>query len=424
MNDMKKCLFVMLMLLPMTVSAYDVEIDGIYYNIYSGTASVTAGDEKYTGEIIIPSEISYEGTKCIVLSIEQSAFLLCTGLTSVSIPSSVISIENRAFSGCSKLNNVILEEGLERIGKYGFTNCMSLTNISIPNTVISLGESAFEGCISLTSVSLSSGLTRIDNGIFKGCEKLAAISIPTSVTYIGDSSFSGCKSLTSVNLPDEIGGIGSRAFNGCSGLSSIVIPNSVTMIGSYAFASCGLSNITLGNSIETIGDRAFFQSTLDNVYCYAEVVPFASSTSFNNISVTTLHVPSKVINDYKTTQPWSNFNDIVALEGGELIKCATPTIAYSNGRLIFTCDTEGAECVATITDADIKTHYGNEIPLTMTYTVSVYATKEGYKNSDVVTKVINIAGAGGSGMHGDVNGDGVVDAADVVKVTNIIMGKN
>ena len=38
------------------------------------------------------------------------------------------------------------------------------------------------------------------------------------------------------------------------------------------------------------------------------------------------------------------------------------------------------------------------------------------------TKEINMAGAGGSGIPGDVNGDGVVNAADIVMITNIIMG--
>lgn len=69
-------------------------------------------------------------------------------------------------------------------------------------------------------------------------------------------------------------------------------------------------------------------------------------------------------------------------------KCGTPTIGYNDGKLTFTCKTEGAECVANISDTDIKTHYGNEISLTVTYTVSVYATATGYENSDVATATL------------------------------------
>lgn len=69
-------------------------------------------------------------------------------------------------------------------------------------------------------------------------------------------------------------------------------------------------------------------------------------------------------------------------------KCATPTISYTNGKLTFSCTTDGAECVTTISDADIKTHYGNEISLTATYTISVYATKTGYDNSETATATL------------------------------------
>ena len=69
-------------------------------------------------------------------------------------------------------------------------------------------------------------------------------------------------------------------------------------------------------------------------------------------------------------------------------KCATPAISYTNGKLTFSSETEGAECVATISDTDIKTYYGNEIPLTATYVITVYATKEGYDNSETATATL------------------------------------
>lgn len=107
----------------------------------------------------------------------------------------------------------------------------------------------------------------------------------------------------------------------------------------------------------------------------------------------------------------------------ETQKCATPTISYINGEIVFGCETEGVNYVSVITAPDAKNYYDGKIIPTNQYTVSVYATKEGYENSDVATKVIDIAGTVGSGVRGDVNGDGVVDVADVVKVTNIIMGE-
>lgn len=74
--------------------------------------------------------------------------------------------------------------------------------------------------------------------------------------------------------------------------------------------------------------------------------------------------------------------------GTETEKCATPTISYSNGKLKFYCETEGARCIATISDTDIRTHYGNEISLTATYNISVYAAKDSCENSDTATATL------------------------------------
>ena len=69
-------------------------------------------------------------------------------------------------------------------------------------------------------------------------------------------------------------------------------------------------------------------------------------------------------------------------------KCTKPTIRYHNGKLIYYCDTEGAMCQSTITDTDIKSYSSNEVQLTATYNINVYATKSGYDNSDVATATL------------------------------------
>ena len=68
-----------------------------------------------------------------------------------------------------------------------------------------------------------------------------------------------------------------------------------------------------------------------------------------------------------------------------LLKCATPTISYSKGVLTFNCETEGAECQSFITDSDISPYTGNKVMLSVTYYITVYATKDGYENSDEAT---------------------------------------
>ena len=101
---------------------------------------------------------------------------------------------------------------------------------------------------------------------------------------------------------------------------------------------------------------------------------------------------------------------------GQMAKCATPTISFADGKLRFSCETEGVGYAYEITNADVKNGFASEVSMTGTYTVSVYATKEGLEDSDVATLAFSMGG----GMKGDVNNDSKVDIADVTAVINII----
>ena len=139
-----------------------------------------------------------------------------------------------------------------------------------------------------------------------------------SVTSIGDAAFYECIDLTSVTIPNSVTSIGSDAFWGCRSLTSVTIPNSVTSIGDYAFYGCiGLTSVTIPNSVTSIGDRAFAECKyIENVYCYAEEVPSTDFDAFDdsNIENATLYVPASAIEAYKTTEPWSDFGTIKAIE--------------------------------------------------------------------------------------------------------------
>ena len=441
-----KHLFTALLLLCSTIAlAEEVTINGIKYDVITKAkqAKVISGGN-YSGNIVIPETIEHNGAIYSVTSIGDCAFFICTGLTSITIPNSVTSIGDYAFSHCSGLTSITIPNSVTSIGYQAFYNCSGLTSITIPNSVTSIGGSAFMGCTGLTSVTIPNSVTSIEDYTFSCCSGLTSITIPNSVTSIGDDAFSNCNGLTSVTIGNSVTSIGEDAFSYCSGLTSITIPNSVTSIGSWAFAGCssltsitipncvtsigesafyecsGLTSVTIPNSVGSIGKRAFDYcngltsvtigsgvnyigieafvrcGSLADVYCFATKVPLTESDAFNESypEYMTLHVPAEGINDYRTTEPWSSFGNIVALNSGAggggvtTPKCADPVISYSNGALSFDCTTANAEFISEIICNDADKYYINSINLAATYNICVYATATGYENSETVNATL------------------------------------
>ena len=248
----------------------------LYYDIISdSTVEVTyyIDIDYVSGDVVIPSTVTYDGTTYSVTSIREGAFLSCSGLTLVTIPNSVTSISNGAFIECSGLISINVASGNTHYSSidgvlYNYVQdtliqCpVAKTSVTIPNSVTSIGESAFEYCSRLTSVTIPNSVTSIGGFAFDGCSGLTSVSIPNSVTFIGSNAFSGCSGLTSVTIGNSVTSIGGLAFYGCSGLTSVTIPNSVTSIENYAFSGCtGLTSITIPNSVTSIGGSAFYGCT-------------------------------------------------------------------------------------------------------------------------------------------------------------------
>ena len=156
-----------------SASAYDVMVDGIYYDVLEdNVASVTYGDTKYFGDITIPSSIKVNDVDYAVTYISSWAFNNSSGLTSVTIPNSVISIGEMAFIDCSRLTSVTIPNSVTIIADEAFWGCSSLTSITIPNSVTRIGEAAFFQCKGLTSVTIPNSVKSIGGSAFKYCSKL------------------------------------------------------------------------------------------------------------------------------------------------------------------------------------------------------------------------------------------------------------
>ena len=371
-------------------------IDGFRYLLDSDTKTATLvlkTDGNYSGDIIIPEKVKgNDGVEYIVASLGASCFEGCSGLTSITIPSSVTSLGESCFKGCSGLTSITIPSSVISLGNYCFFYCSGLTSITIPSSVISLGNSCFRGCSGLTSVTIPSSVTSLGNYCFQGCGGLTSITIPSSVTSLGESCFNGCSGLTSITIPSSVTSLGNYCFNGCSGLTSITIPSSVTSIDADCFRNCtGLTFVTIPSSVTSLGYKCFSGcKNLETVYFKGKKCD--SSYKDLDIPITSIiKVPTEYLQEYKDAFG-SDYKYIYAWNPDEtgddnkpVTQCSTPSVSYGEGKLMFACETTGAKYHYTITDTDIKSNAlseNGEVSLSAAYNISVYATADGYKASD------------------------------------------
>lgn len=281
-----------------------VEIDGLYYFLYDTkkavvtyNPSVPTNEGCYSGDVIIPASVTYEGVDYDVTGIGNYTFQYSENLTSVTIP-----------------------EGVTSIGEAAFQQCFSLTSMTLPNSVTSIGEYAFNACANLTSINIPDNVTRIEESTFRSCDDLKTINLPDGLTSIGNNAFTFCMALNTLTIPNSVNFIGKKAFYGSS-IVSINIPDNVTIIREMTFDSCiNLRTVTIGKGHKEVYEDCFTLCvTLTDVYCQSEGVPFTAISAFNNcdLSKVKLHVPERLIDDYKSTEPWKQFGTIVALTDEE-----------------------------------------------------------------------------------------------------------
>jgi hypothetical protein len=160
-----------------------IELDGVEISISDldtaqGQYQLSEGEHivKYTlkDPTLIGVEIIDESTQQENIG---ATFIMCTAISEIKIPNSVITIGNSAFMGCSSLTNVVIPDSVTTIGDAAFHTCTNLTSITIPNSVTIIGPNAFSNCSSLTSITIGNSVTTIDDFAFSSCSGLASITV-------------------------------------------------------------------------------------------------------------------------------------------------------------------------------------------------------------------------------------------------------
>lgn len=286
---------------------YDIIVDGICYSLnktenkatvegnftfreYSGIIK----NSTYTGDIIIPEEILYEGTMYKVTSIASRKHH-SHGIHEPwgDVPS--------AFEG-SEITSITIPQTIPTLGSYWFYGCKKLRSVDFKGDINIIGYSTFEGCESLEFFHVPNGVTKIEYRAFRGCVGLKGVNIKDLNLWcgvdIGNEEDSPLHYAKHLYLNGEL-------------INNLVLPEDVSKVNHLVFYNCiDIESLSIGKNVDFIGYKAFAGCTsLGNIYCYTENYPKTFATNAfdeNTYNSAILHVYDYAIESFKSHEKFKN----------------------------------------------------------------------------------------------------------------------
>lgn len=423
------------------------------------TAAIVGTTKAISGDVVLPSSVEILGENYTVQTIVDTPFRGNTAITSVTFPDSYVQINENEFRGCTSLASVTLGAGIEAISNEAFFGCKKLKKVVWNENITTIGRAAFYNCESLMISQLPAG-AYIDQAAFYGCASLGPVlSIPATTTFDPNHGgvvgiFYDCTSITAFDI--EEGQVAMRSVDGViynKDMTKILLfphgrtgeftfPNTVESINDDAFKTSKINTLIFpeGMSLTSIPSKTFsFCTGLTTIKFYKELNPIASNAfdGCNNISdiylcgleptikqgdtfptavesKATLHLMEGSY-VYAKAKGWGGFvnykEDLLAQN------TAAPTVEYVNGKFIITSDEYPGVKVVHHPTITAVTSLGADGSLSVVgYNVVVFSTVDGWNPSSPVSYYFDIDPASAGA---DVNGDGVVDVNDAVKVIDV-----
>ena len=325
------------------------------YTIIRATDTTPADTLFYSGNIVIPEKITYEGVEYTVVATAANSFLDCRDLTSLTLPNTCVTIGRNSFKGCTSLLVSPIPETAISVGSGVFNGCTSLEEITIipgwskpiseefancPNLkrliiaegatpvemkVTAFGNNAeartalnsieylymgrnvdaskytnaeqpFHNMGKLKTLVIGGQTTTIQGTTFQGCTALNNVTFEPGnlVTSIGTSAFASCSSLPSIDIPVGVTTIEQSVFNGCRNLQQVSMGDNVTSIGITAFYNTALTSFTFPSALTSIGQSAFENSKLNGEIMLPALLTAIGTQAFAGTQLTSVIIPASV----------------------------------------------------------------------------------------------------------------------------------
>ena len=241
-------------------------------NAFSGTQLTT---------VVLPSKIK---------TLENEAFGEIATLASVNIPLSLESGYN-AFSNSKKLENVIIEDGREKIPA-GLLSNIGIKTFTLPSTIKTIENYAFAQNDYLSEIVLNNALETIDERAFANAN-FKHVKLPDSLTYLGRGAFENNHSLKEVIFPKQLRAISENAFAN-TGLTKLEVPSNIEEINSGAFYNTKLSDLILSEGIQRIASSAFVGNQLKVIELPASLQYLGRSAFGNSSKLRVVKIKSNI----------------------------------------------------------------------------------------------------------------------------------
>ena len=212
------------------------------------------------------------------------------------------------------------------IGNSVFENCSGLSSINIPNSVSTIGSFAFRECSGLNSITVDG-----DNMVYDSRNNCNAL-----IETASNNLIKGCHNSI---IPNTVACIEAYAFSGCNSLANITIPSSVTSIGESAFARCQADIYVLSKNIN-FPNNGIFET--DDVYGFSYLNSISHDAnywkSFTPFDVPSVDIgPTAIIFRGISLQQYDD--EIVSYELDESDSDYSDLIPNSSYKLFYTMNT-------------------------------------------------------------------------------------